>query len=802
MAKEKKAAKKEADTTAKKKKPLLILLDAHAIIHRAYHALPDFASSKGEPTGALYGIVSMLLKIVKDLKPDYIAACYDLPGPTFRHAAYEKYKAERPKGDPALIAQIIRSRDIFTAFGIPMYDAVGFEADDVLGTIAEKLKKEADIIIASGDMDTLQLVDDKRVRVYTLKKGINDTILYDEDRVMERFGFGPELLPDFKGLRGDPSDNIIGIAGIGEKTATLLIKEFGTIEAMYKALKKEKERFKKAGCTERIVKLLEDGEEEALFSKTLAQIRKDAPVDFKLPDKPWLESVDPERAQAFLREIEFKSLAARTQELLGGVKEETSVEAAAVETATSGEIEKAKIALWLIDSEKTNPDTEDVLAFAKKKTVTEALPALAEELSRRGLTRVYEEIELPLIPVMRGAEERGILVDKKHFEKLSVDFHKKLSAIEARIWKHAGGEFNINSPRQLGEVLFDKMGLMAKGVRMKKTEGGARSTRISELEKLRGTHPIIEDIMEYREFQKLLSTYIDAIPPLLDAENRLHSHFIQTGASTGRFASTNPNLQNIPASDGHGTEIRKGFIAGKGHLLLSFDYSQIELRVAAILSGDKNLTQIFREGKDVHAAVAARVFKVKEADVTNDMRRKAKVINFGIVYGMGVSALRENLGSSRAEAEEFYENYLKEFSGLAAYMESVKRATAKNGYTETLFGRRRYFPGIRSGIPYVKAMTERMATNAPLQGTAADIIKLAIRYADEDLKAVKLGDKAHLLLQIHDELIYEVEEGVVPETEKLVTKAMAEVIERSFLKQRYEVPLLANSASGKNWGEL
>jgi len=798
-----------AATKGKEANKRLVLLDAHAIIHRAYHALPDFASSKGEPTGALYGIISMLMKIVKELAPDYVIACYDLPGPTFRHVAYEKYKATRQKADDALVAQIKRSHDIFKAFNVPIYEAPGFEADDILGTIVEAMKKEKqlDIIIASGDMDTLQLVDDAKVRVYTLKKGINDTILYDEAKVVERFGFLPKFLPDYKGLRGDPSDNIIGIAGIGEKTATMLIKEFATIEGIYKALrKKEHERFKKIGCTDRIVKLIEEGEEEALFSKTLAEIRRDAPIEFKLPATRWQANVDPDAVDRLMRELEFKTLAARARDLFGAPTNgmvASGEEEKEDEAVDPRELAKAKIALWLINSEKTDPDKEDIFEFAKTRSIGKALGVLEAELKRHHLARVYEEIELPIIPVIEDAEARGILIDRAYMKKLSLDYHKALSSIEARIWKHAGGEFNINSPRQLGEVLFDKLGLLAKGVRMKKTEGGARSTRISELMKLRELHPVVDEIVEYRELQKLLSTYIDAIPPLLDDAGRLHSHFIQTGTTTGRFSSTNPNLQNIPIKSELGRNIRQGFLASSGHRLIGLDYSQVELRVAAILSDDPALTTIFKEGKDVHAAVAARVFGIPEAEVTAEMRRRAKVINFGIIYGMGVNALRENLKSTRAEAEEFYENYLKQFETLGRYMEDVKRFVKKHGYTETLFGRRRYFPALRSGIPFMEAQALRMAVNAPIQGTAtADVIKLAIRFADEDLKKERIDKKVHLLLQIHDELIYEAEEKVASRAETLIKAAMEGVLERSFLKKRSVVPLIANAASGRHWGEL
>ncbi|OGZ04250.1 MAG: hypothetical protein A2648_00405 [Candidatus Lloydbacteria bacterium RIFCSPHIGHO2_01_FULL_41_20] len=787
----------------------LILLDAHAIIHRAYHALPEFTSSKGEPTGALYGIVAMLLKIIKDLSPDYIIAAYDLPEPTFRHVAYEGYKATRKKSDEALVAQIIRSKDIFNAFNIPIYEAPGFEADDVIGTIVEQLKKEknTDVIIASGDMDTLQLVDKKKVRVYTLKKGINDTIIYDEDAVMERFGFLPKQIPDYKGLRGDPSDNIIGISGIGEKTATILIKSFGTIEGLYKTLKKNEEEIKNVGVTPRIIELLKEGEEEALFSKTLAEIRADAPIKFSTPKKLFNESIDTEQIEKLLRELDFKSLSNRVRSTFGlqveEKKDEDSSDGKEDLKIDEESLIKAQTSLWLIDSEKTNPTLEDILTFTQEKSFEKAVKILEEELKKKNLEKVLNNIELPIVPIIKEAQSRGILVDAPYFGKLSLEYHKKLSALEKKIWGYAGGEFNINSPKQLGVILFDKLQLLAeKGTKMKKTESGARSTRVSELEKIKSMHPIVGEILHHRELQKLLSTYIDAIPPLLDKKNRLHSHFIQTGTTTGRFSSANPNLQNIPIKSELGRAIRNGFLAEKGHKLLSFDYSQIELRVAAMLSFDPYLTKVFKEGKDVHSAVASRVFHVEEDEITPEMRRKAKVINFGIVYGMGVSALKETLGGTRAEAQDFYDSYMKEFKRIAEYMEEVKIFARKNGYTETMFGRRRQFPGIKSHIPYIRAMAERMATNAPLQGTAADIIKIAIKLADDDLKKEGLQDKVHLLLQIHDELVYEVEDEAVGKTEKLIKNAMEGVLGRSFLKNKSSVPLVVNASSGVNWEEI
>lgn len=802
-----------------------MLLDAHAIIHRAYHALPDFLSSKGEPTGALYGISTMLMKIIGELKPDYIVACYDLPGKTFRHEAYDDYKAGRTKADEALISQLKSSREIFKAFNIPIYDAPGFEADDCLGTIVAQFKKSknVNIIIASGDMDTMQLVDDKKVQVYTLKKGINDTILYDEEKVLERFGFKPEFLPDYKGLRGDPSDNIIGIKGIGEKTATMLIQKYGTVEEIYKNFKKG-DIAKDIGISERIFNLIKDNEEEALFSKTLATIRKDAPIDFKLPEQTFWESADFKKIEEMFNRFEFRSLFSRLKNffnnsdriknhpesfsrVLGNNPQTGSknLQDDFLEEISDGFpdpklLQEASVALWLINSEISNPSLEDIKRFAKTENFKEAYEYVFKKLKENNLEKVYEEIELPIIPVVKEMQDFGILLDQDFFKKISKEYHEELDKLTKKIYAMAGTEFNINSPKQLGEVLFEKMGMKSS---KKKGASGNLSTKISVLEELEEGNPIITEIMSYRELQKLLSTYIDVIPKMVGEDGRLHAKFLQNGAATGRFSSQDPNLQNLPIKTDLGRKIRRGFVAGRGNKLVSFDYSQIELRVVAMLSGDVKMTQIFREGKDIHTGVASFVFGVPLEKVDSEMRRKAKVINFGIIYGMGVSALRKNLGGSREEAQKFYDNYFNQFSGVRDYLEGVKEFANKNFYTETLFGRRRYFPNIRSRIPFLKNMAERTAINAPVQGTAtADIIKLAIRYANEDLKKEGLLGKAHLILQIHDELVYEIEESVYEKAELIIKSAMESVLARSFIKYKTDIPLVVHFGAGYNLEEI
>ena len=798
----------------------LVLLDVHAIVHRAYHALPEFVSSKGVPTGALYGLSTMLLKIIADIKPDYIVACYDLPKPTYRHEAYKDYKAGRAKTDGELVEQLKKSRDIFSAFNIPVYDKEGFEADDMIGTIVEKVltnknEKDLDVVIASGDMDTLQLVVDDKVRVYTLKKGIKDTIIYNEAAVVERFGFSPKLLPDYKGLRGDPSDNIIGIKGIGEKTAQILIINFGGIEDIYKKLKSKGgiEAFKKAGITDRIIKLLEEGEEEAQFSKMLGTIRRDAPIDFVIPEKTWQEDLDEEKVLKIWSELEFRTLGTRLKEVIAGKNGEKPAEKKleiqkennklfADSDLSEDELKEAQIALWLINSNITNPKIEDIINMSGKKDLKEARTALLEEIKYKKLDNIFEEIEKPLIPIIKRMEEKGIVVDKVALQKLSVENHKILAGLEKKIWELAGEEFNINSPKQMGEVLFVKMALTVKN--QKKTAGGKVSTKESELEKMRDLHPIIGLILEYRELQKMLSTYIDNIPLMVAEDGRLHAKFLQTGTTTGRMSSQDPNLQNIPNKSELGMEVRKAFRADKGNKLVAFDYSQIEIRIAAFLSGDKKLLEIFKKGEDVHTAVASEVFGVPLDKVDKEMRRRAKVINFGIMYGMGVSALKQNLSTnteqvSRADAQKFYDDYFAKFSGLASYLDSVKADAVRVGYTETLFGRRRYFDGIKSKIPFIRAMAERMAINAPIQGTEADIVKLAMIKVDEYLRKENLLDKVSLLLQVHDELVFEIKDDLVEKVIPKIKEIMEDVVD---IKKTKGVICKAEAKVGDNWGEM
>ena len=776
----------------------LVLLDAHAIIHRAYHALPDFVSSKGEPTGALYGLSTMLMALINNFKPDHLIAAFDLPKPTYRHEAYADYKSGRKKLDENLISQLQGARKLFKAFNIPVLECEGFEADDVIGTLVEKAKaqKNISVVIASGDMDTLQLVDDKRVQVFTLKKGIKDTIMYDETAVKNRFGFEPALLVDYKGLRGDPSDNIIGVQGIGEKTATTLIQEFGTIEDIYKQLKKDDTKFIKAGISPRMVGILKENEEEALFSKMLATIHRDVPIKLEMPEESWFQTISAQNLRQLFTELEFRSLIPRIGEMTGEEKATESAEHAA-EALDPIEVKKIGVALWVLDSNHTNPDIQDILHYAKTDNFSKAREIILAELMKQGLQRVYHDIEVPLVPILEEMKVNGILINKKVLKDLSGEYHIKLDALQKNIWKLAGEEFNINSPKQMAEILFTKLALKYKG--MRKTSSGSYSTKEDVLQKLAEEFEIVREIMKYRELQKLLSTYIDTIPTMVGSDSRLHPTFLQAGTTTGRMASADPNIQNIPIKSEYGRRIRNAFIAEKGYRLVAFDYSQIELRIAAILSEDKKLIEIFKSGRDVHSEVAASVFKVSSEEVTKEMRNKAKTINFGILYGMGVGALQKNLGTNREEAQTFYNDYFSTFTALADYLNKVKAETARKGYTETLFGRRRYFEGINSSLPFIKAQAERMAINAPIQGTQADLIKIAMVQIYNLIVKENLKGDVRPIMQIHDEVIYEIKEDLIEDIAKKVRKIMENVLTED---ERKGIPIIANAASGKSWGEM
>lgn len=780
-----------------KKSPLktVVLLDAHAILHRGYHAMGGFSTRDGRPTGALYGFLSMVLRIYDDIKPDYIAACFDLPKPTFRHISYDAYKDGRQKSDDALIEQIKESYKLCEALAIPVYTCEGFEADDLLGTFAEQLKKDKNtrIIIASGDMDTFQLIDDDVVTVYTLKRG-NETALYTTASVIERFGFGPEYIPDYKGFAGDSSDNIIGIKGIGDKTATELIKRYGAIEKVYEVLKHSRQQLLDDGFKERIVTLLEEGEEEALFSKTLATIRRDAPVIYHEPEKVWLESLSLEKYQAMCDLYEFRSMRNKLHSIReeGGVQNHTKIIEEDKEIISDTDMKEFKVMTHLLHSETTNASLLDIENLTQKTKAADIRIFLEEELKKEKLWDLFIDVERPLINCIDEMENNGITLDVEKLKKMSEELHAQVKVLEQKIYELVGVEFNIASPKQLGEILYEKLNL---GTKIKKTKTGQKSTNVSELEKIKDEHPSIVYILEYRELTKLLSTYIDALPSYVKDDGRIHAHFIQTGTGTGRFSCEDPNLQNLPIKSELGQKVRSAFVAAKGKVLLSCDYAQIDLRAAAILSHDENLVEIFKKGIDVHTGTAARVFGVKEDKVTDDMRRKAKAINFGILYGMGVTALKEGMGVERKEAQEFYDQYKFTFSTLMTYLEEVKAYAWKHGYTQTLLGRRREVPLLKSPLPFLRASGERIAINAPIQGTSADIIKLAMLDAREYIYEKKLEDKVKLVMQIHDELVFEIDKDIADKTADELTTVLENVLSKRNLS---DIPIKASRTLGVN----
>ena len=578
------------------------------------------------------------------------------------------------------------------------------------------------------------------------------------------------------------------------------MKTFGSIEDIYKTLEeKGEEYFIEKGAKKRMVKLLREGKEDAEFSKILATIRRDAPIRFKLPSSSWLGNVDVEKVIQFFQKYEFHSLPQRFLKTLEKQGLHTERDEVVRERVDEVDARELSLMLHLIDSDYIEPSIDEVFDYTGTTTEREARDKLLEELkSMPKVYDLYRLLEKPLIPIVKKMEENGILVDRDFFEKLSQEYSRELKNLEEKIFSLVGEEFNINSPKQVSEILFEKLKLSTKGIKKSKT--GAYSTKIDNLEKLRDESEVVPLIIEYRELQKLLSTYIEVIPTMIGSDGRLHAEFLQNGTATGRFSSRNPNLQNIPTRTELGRKIREGFIAPEGKMLVSFDYSQIELRILAILSGDEELKRIFQEGKDIHTAVAARIAGVSEDEVDREMRRKAKIVNFGILYGMGINSLKKEMESTKEEAQKFYQGFFREFPKATQFLEETKRFAHEHGYTETLFGRRRQFKNINAKLPFIRAMAERMALNAPIQGTAADIIKSAMLSLDGELE--KNFPNTKLLLQIHDELIYEVPDDEKDAFIEKGKKDMEDILEKSYIHYKTDVPLLVHASSGKHWGEL
>lgn len=719
-----------------------LLIDGNALVHRAFHAIPPLTTKKGEMVNAVYGFLAILFKALREVGPEYAAATFDLAGPTFRHLEYQEYKAHRVKAPQELYDQLMRVKEAVSIFNIPIFEKEGFEADDVIGTIAEKLKKEKnlEIIILTGDLDTLQLVN-SHTKIYTLKKGLSDSVMYDEKAVKDRYGLEPKQMADFKGLKGDPSDNIPGVPGIGDKTASNLLTEFKTLDNLLANLKKVK--------NEKLCQKLTELSDQALFSRALATINKETPIDFKIKDCLWREfSVEP--ARKFLTDMEFSSLVPRMMDLAGKHQP----------TQTINDAEESKNEI-LTEIEKAYNDG----VFSKE---------------------VYE-LEKKLVPIVSKMQKNGILLDLGQIAKLDKKVSYDMAGLEKKVYALAGAEFNINSSQQLSEILFVKLGIETKG--LKKTPGKVISTAAPELIKLQDSHPIIPMILEYRELAKLKNTYIDALPLLVDKKDgRIHTTFNQLGASTGRMSSQNPNLQNIPVKSDLGNEIRKAFVTDRDCYLLAADYSQLELRIVATIASDKKMTEIFNAEGDIHTATAAFVFDVAPEKVDKKMRRVAKALNFGIIYGMGSLAFAQNAGISRQSATEFIDKYFVDFAGVAEYITKIKEQAKRDSFVSTLLGRKRFIPEINSTAWNLRGMGERAAINAPVQGTAADIVKLAMVGVDK-------VPEAKLLIQVHDELLFEVPKKKIDE----LAKKIQEIMESAY---KLDVPLIVDLKYGVNWGEM
>jgi len=810
--------------------------------------MPFLQNKHGVPSGALFGLTNMILSGIERFKPDYILAANDLPGQTIREMSFASYKQNRGESDDKLVAQIKLMGEVFGAFGVPLVSKEGYEADDVIGTFVKKIKSLPEgegfregikIIILTGDMDIMQLVDDDRVVVYTGKKGEED-VIFNEEEVFKKHGLKPKQIPDYKGLRGDTSDNIPGIKGIGEKTALTIIQKAGDLENVYKLIKDENKDKEFFGLSERFFELLKNGEDEAEFSKELATINCD--LDVEVPDIPEFKLSDHvEKIKELCEEYNFTSIRRKLEGSkkiekveekdlnrfveMGDAESEKSLFVTGPNIEFSAEtFRKLQIAVWVLNSVETNIDKERLRFLLNNfnkndnlKTESQVLESYEKKLKEENLYEVYEKIELPLPPILDEANKVGVKLDREKLKKLLTRYEKEREKLQEEIYKLAGESFNLNSPKQLGVVLFEKLkvqDIQSGGTKkIKKTAGGKLSTKFEVLEEMKDNHKIVQMILDFREREKMINTYLEPLLVYSQFDDRIHTTFIQSGAQTGRFSSVNPNMQNIPVRGEEGVELRECFIADTGKVLLAADYSQIELRIAAMLSGEEYLQKVFEEGKDIHKSVAMKMFKKEEGDITKDDRNAAKAMNFGILYGMGVTSIKNTLKVERNVAQAFYDSYTFVLPSLMKYLKDTVQYAKDMGYTETVYGRRRRIPEISSNIPMIRASGERFAMNAPIQGTSADIIKLAMsdfrevcvekgwtKEWDEKTRE-KISPKVAFVLQVHDELIYEVDESIQNEVGAELKKVMENVLEVHKPKHKYlPVPIVANVKFGKNWG--
>ncbi|MFA6407575.1 MAG: DNA polymerase [Candidatus Paceibacterota bacterium] len=808
----------------------LLLIDANALIHRSFHALPPLTTPKGEPIGAIYGLARALMKTMKERKPDYVAAAFDRPEPTFRKKMFADYKAHRPPAADELISQIIKAHELFEKLNIKTFELPGFEADDIIGTFATKFSsRDMRVTILTGDMDTLQLVKGDEIVVLAPKKGIAETIEYNENAVRERFHLGPDQMTDYKGLVGDPSDNIPGVPGVGPKTAELALLEFGSIEGIYKKMSE----------SHKLAKKLLPFKKEAFFSKELSIIHKEVPLKIPLADiaytKPSDTLLDPYffelgfqtllSAEAKQKEVKeyntplelpFSSTKIlvvpdivfakkHSKELQG---KETKV-AFDWKTILKGLEEDAKsihplfdimIAAWLLHPDEEELSLEKItrevlhrdvgITEEEKKSILASLFSFFEKnLKEHGLVHVFEDIELPLIPVLASMEERGIAADTKTLSFIGTTMEGELNILQQKIYKEARGPFNINSPQQLADVLFNRLNIETETKR--KTATGQRKTGKDILLELTNSHPVIPLILEYRETFKVRSGFVEPLRAAAELDGRVHTTYLQTGTGTGRLSSEKPNLQNIPQGSKWAEPLRNTFLASKGFTLLSFDYAQLELRLLAHITQDEALLSAFAKNDDIHSITASKVFGVPVAQVDSKMRRIGKTLNFGVVYGMGARAFSKTSGIPYADAQKFITEYFRAFPRVKQWQDITKEEVKKKGFIENVNGRKRWFA--QNAAP---GEFERAAINMPLQSLGADILKLAmIKSAHTITQNLTMKKNVFLLLSIHDELLFEVRDGAIP-TVALVLKSIMESI------YPLSVPLHTEMKEGKKWGTM
>jgi DNA polymerase I len=881
-----------------KKAKKLAIIDGKSVFYRGYYAMPNLATKDGKPTGGVYGFAVMALEVLKRLKPDYVCVAWDKPKTNIRRRVelYPEYKAGRKPAPPDFYEQIPLLQELLKAFGWPLYELDDYEADDIMGALALQAAEQGiDTQLVTSDLDMLQLVHPK-VHVYALKKGLSNIELFRPETFILKYGITPEQFLDLKALKGDSSDNIPGVPGIGEKTAIALLQEHKTLDGIYENIDLIKETIRKK---------LVAGKESAYLSKKIAALWTDAPIKLDLSEVDG-SKCNPVQVREVLHRLEFRTLVRQLPEVMQVTEEHAAgttfhdgftgahtligdekalkkldfsqathlfvhsrsagkhgrdpqllTLAADEKQVYTLEVPKfgkkalhGAIKAWLEDEAlpKVGYDLKstikaayelgidmkgvghDVLVGAfilnslrREQTLTELASAdlgyegasledlPTDELKERAgeviaiiaglyrqqaedidglpkLREVAQTIDWPVIPVLAAMEHEGIELDTAYLQKMSEQLADQISDIEQQIYGHADTEFNIGSPSQLADVLFNNMKLPAAGIKKGKT---GYSTAASELDKLRGVHPIIDLITQYREYTKLKNTYVDTLPKLVDENSRLHTTFNLTIAQTGRLSSTDPNLQNIPVRTELGKHIRTAFVAGEGKVLVSADYSQFELRLAAYLAGDTELIDMFNRDVDVHTATAAQVYGREPEDITKNMRRDAKVINFGILYGMSPHGLSIATGMTREAAVAFIEKYFELRKPLLEYMNSLKEKARKDGYVETLFGRRRPMPDIHSSNFVVRQAAERAAINMPIQGTEADLMKMAMVAVQEKLA----GTECKQLLQIHDSILVECPEKEGERTAKLLKDTMEGI---------YSLPvkLTVDTSIGKNWGEL